>query len=127
MPIWQHRITSFRSLNWAPACLLALVCGGVATAAEFAFSPLIGTSVPFAAYFPAVVAAALLGGAIAGTLTVLIAVVVVWWAFIPPYYEFGMLDRLQSTNVALFALSAFATVWIAYRYRQAARHDTKHD
>jgi len=126
MPIWQHHISSFRSPHWAPDCLLALVCGAVATAAEFAFNSLIGPSVPFAAYFPAVVAAALLGGAIAGTLTILIAIVVVWWAFMPPYYEFAALDRLQSTNVALFALSAFATVWIAYRYRQAAREGTEH-
>jgi K+-sensing histidine kinase KdpD len=127
MPIWQHRISSFRLLDWAPDCLLALVCGAVATAAEFALSSLIGPNVPFAAYFPAVVAAALLGGAVAGTLTVLIAVVVVWWAFIPPYYEFSTLDRIQSANVALFVLSAFATVWIAYRYRQAARESTEHD
>jgi K+-sensing histidine kinase KdpD len=127
MPIWQHRTLSFGSLNWAPDCLLALVCGAVATVAEFAFSSLIGPSVPFAAYFPAVVAAALLGGAFAGTLTILISVVVVWWAFIPPYYEFSTLNRLQSANVALFALSAFATVWIAYRYRQAARERAEHD
>ena len=127
MPIWLQRTLSFRSLSWAPDCLLALVCGAVATAAEFVFSSLIGPSVPFAAYFPAVVAAALLGGAFAGTLTILISIVVVWWAFIPPYYEFSTLNRLQSANVVLFALSAFATVWIAYRYRQAARERAEHD
>jgi K+-sensing histidine kinase KdpD len=127
MPIWQRPTSLFRSLGWAPECLLALLCGAVATAAEFAFGSLIGPNVPFAAFFPAVVAAALLGGAIAGTLTILISIVVVWWAFIPPYYEFSTLDALQSAHVGLFALSAFATVWIAYRYRQATRQRAEHD
>lgn len=127
MPIGPNRTSSFRSLSWAPDCLLALLCGAVATALEFAFSSLTGPSVPFAAYFPAVVAAALLGGAVAGTLTILISIVVVWWAFIPPYYEFSMLTPLQSANVGLFALSAFATVWVSYRYRQAAGQRAEHD
>jgi len=127
MPISQHRKSTVRSLGWAPDCLLALVCVAIATAAEFVISSLTGPSVPFGAYFPAVVAAALFGGARAGTLTVLISIIVVWWAFIPPYYEFSTLDAHQSGTVALFTLSAFATVWFAYRYREAARQRTRQD
>jgi K+-sensing histidine kinase KdpD len=112
--------TSSSALKWAAACLLAVVCAGLATAAEFVFSFLFGPTLPFAAYLPAILVAALLGGALAGIFTVLISVVAVWWAFIPPFYQFGIPDAKQSVNVALFALSAFAAVWAAYRYRRTA-------
>ena len=119
MPFGQHG-TSSSALGWAAACLVAVACAGVATAAEFAFSFIFGPSLPFAAYLPAILVAALLGGALAGIFTVLISVAVVWWAFIPPFYEFSIPDGKQFMNVALFALSAFGAVWAAYRYRRTA-------
>jgi K+-sensing histidine kinase KdpD len=126
MPFWQQ-CTSSSARGWAAACVLAVVCAGIATAAEFAFSFLFGPTLPFAAYLPAILVAALLGGALAGTFTTLISVVVVWWVFIPPFYEFGILDAKQSVNVALFALSAFGIVWAAYRYRQTAAQPMQRD
>lgn len=104
-----------------------MACAGVATAAEFIFSAVVGPTLPFAAYFPAIVVAALLGGVAAGTLTILISVVVVWWAFMPPFYEFSILDAKQSANIALFSLSAFAMVWAAYRYRRTAGEPAERD
>lgn len=127
MSISSQRTATFRLLSWAPNLILALLCGGVATAVEFAFGALIGPTAPFVAYFPAVVAAALLGGAVAGTLTILISIAVVWWAFMAPYYEFNPLSAVQVTNIALFTVSAFATVWIVYRYRQATFQRPRHD
>jgi K+-sensing histidine kinase KdpD len=126
MPFWQHGTSSSR-LGWAAACLLAVVCAGVATAAEFAFSFVFGPILPFAAYLPAILVAALLGGALAGTFTVLISVAVVWWAFIPPFYAFTIPDAKQSVGVALFALSAFGAVWAAYRYRRMAAGPVERD
>jgi K+-sensing histidine kinase KdpD len=126
MPFWQ-RNTSSSAPGWLAACLLAVACAGVATAAEFAFSFVFGPTLPFAAYLPAILVAALLGGALAGILTILISVAVVWWAFIPPFYAFTMPDAKQLVSVALFALSAFGAVWAAYRYRRTAARPIERD
>ncbi len=121
MPFWLKSTSSAPPLGWASTCLLAVLCAGVATAAEFAFGMLV-PALPFAAYFPAVLVAALLGGVLAGTLTIVLSIIVVWWAFIPPYYKFTLLDASQSAQIALFALFAFVAVWGASRYRRTARH-----
>ena len=99
------------------ALALAVVCVGLATVARAVFGWLVGPTLPFTTYFPAILLAALAGGSLAGILTIALSVIVVWWAFTPPYFEFQALSLNQIANVALFAFSAGLIVWLAVVYR----------
>jgi two-component sensor histidine kinase len=108
-----------RSWPWAlvTALVLAIGCVGLASVARAAFGWLVGPTLPFATYFPAVLVAALFGGPPAGLLSVALSVLAVWWAFTPPYYEFAALTLPQIANITLFAFSAGLVVWLAVVYR----------
>jgi two-component sensor histidine kinase len=103
--------------GWPWAFVFAIVCVVLATVARAAFGWLIGPTLPFATYFPAVLVVALFGGSLAGILSVVLSVLSVWWAFTPPYYEFGALTLPQLANITLFAFSAGLIVWLAVVYR----------
>ena len=45
----------------------------------------------FAGFVPAILVASLLGGVPAGTFAAVITVPIVWWAFMPPHFEFNPL------------------------------------
>ena len=59
-------------VTWASSLLWALGITVVAVALRLALDPLLGAGVPFIAFFPAVLIAAVLGGALAGFLTLLL-------------------------------------------------------
>jgi two-component sensor histidine kinase len=99
------------------AVVLAVACVALASFARAAFGLAIGPTLPFATYFPAILVAALFGGSIAGIVSIALSVVVVWWAFTPPYYEFGALTVTQMANITLFSFSAGLIVWLAVVYR----------
>jgi two-component sensor histidine kinase len=115
---WLRRFTDHGSpLGWAGALGFALLCVGLATVARIGFGWLIGPTLPFTTYFPAILVVALFGGALAGILAIGLSVVVVWWAFTPPYYEFAPLTLPQLANIALFSFSAGLIVWLAVVHR----------
>ena len=82
-------------IGWLGASALAVFCVGLATLARIGFGLVFGPTLPFATYFPAIMVAALFGGAFAGILTIPLSVLVVWWAFTPPYYEWAPLTLLN--------------------------------
>jgi two-component sensor histidine kinase len=106
-----------RPLGGWRALALAVACVGLATVARGAFGWLVGPTLPFATYFPAILLAALSGGALAGIISILLSVLVVWWAFTPPYFQFQALSLNQLANVALFGFAAGLIVWLAAVYR----------
>jgi two-component sensor histidine kinase len=105
-------------LKWFPSLLLALFCVAVATGARLLLG-LIGPTLAFATFFPAVMVCALVGGRRAGLLSVLLSIVAVWWAFIDPYYSFGALNRVTLANFVVFSVSSLAIIWLALVHRQA--------
>jgi hypothetical protein len=48
-----------------------------------------GTTLYFVAFIPAILIVSLLGGAPAGTFAALLTIPIVWWAFMPPHFEFN--------------------------------------
>ena len=106
-----------RPLRGWRALALAVACIGLATVARGAFGWLVGPTLPFATYFPAILLTALSGGALAGIVSILLSVLVVWWAFMPPHFEFQALNLNQLANIALFGFSAGLMVWLAALYR----------
>lgn len=104
-------------LGWAWALVFAICCVGIATLARAGSGWLIGPTLPFATYFPAILVAALFGGAFAGIVSIPLSVLLVWWAFTPPFYEFAPLTLTQMANITLFSFSAGLIVWLAAMYR----------
>jgi K+-sensing histidine kinase KdpD len=78
-----------------------------------------GTSLTFATFFPAILVASLLAGAPAGILTAVLTVPIVWWAFMPPYFEFNPLTPADYNSFVLFVLSSSLVIWISHLYREA--------
>lgn len=99
---------------------LCLACVGTATLARVA-TGLIGPTLPFATFFPAVLVSALFGGWLGGLLAIPLSVIAVWYAFVPPAFEFGPLRAVNYANFSLFALSSLVVVWLANIYRRNLR------
>src|SRR5262245_37587760 len=81
------------------------ILGGVllATLARWGIGGLVDDRTPFTTYYPAVVAATLLGGFWLGTFTIVLSAVVAWWIFMPPALG-AALDESQITAIVAFVL-----------------------
>lgn len=104
--------------NSLAAYAFALACVSAALLVRALFGLAGGTVLLYATYYPAILLASLAGGAGAGIFATLISLAIVLWAFTTPV-------AIQAVNIALFLLSAGATIVVAELYRGATRrlHD----
>jgi hypothetical protein len=79
------------------------------------------SAVPFATYFPAVLAATLIGGRTAGAVATLLSAVVSWYAFIPPRFVWTVITRPEAVSLILFVFASSTIIWIADQYRRVLR------
>ncbi len=77
----------------------------------------LGVRAVFPSFYPAVMLASLLAGAPAGIGVLMGAVLVVWWAYLPPYYQFNHLTGAEAADFLLFAASSGCIVLLSYLYR----------
>ena len=103
------------SLSAFAVALSAVVVA--ATMQEIAVS--LGTSLRFAAFIPAILVAGLLGGVPAGAFAVLVTIPIVWWAFMPPHFEFNPLTKADYDRFAMFLLWSSLAVYFSHLYREA--------
>ena len=116
--VWWRRISYRRvELGWFGAIVFAAACVLAAALARVLLG-LVGSTLPFATFFPAVLVAALFGGRVAGLISIPMSVIVVWWAFVEPYYEFNKITPVQAANFLLFTLSSLLVVALAVAHRQ---------
>ena len=73
----------------------------------------------FFAFIPAIAVASLLGGAPAGTFAALLTIPVVWWAFMPPHFEFNPLTAADYDRFAVFLLISALMICFSHLYREA--------
>ena len=78
-----------------------------------------GTTPYFAGFVPAILVASLLGGAPAGTFAALITIPIVWWAFMPPHFEFNPLTAAEYDSFAVFVLVSSLAICFAHLFREA--------
>ena len=77
---------------WSLAALLVAVAAlGAAIALRVVLAEF-GLSLYFATFLPAILLTALLAGVPAAAFTSVSSVIIVWWAFIPPVFEFSVAD-----------------------------------
>ncbi|UPK31451.1 DUF4118 domain-containing protein [Bradyrhizobium sp. 195] len=73
----------------------------------------LGLELAFAAFFPAVLVSVFLGGKPAGTFAAVLTLPLVWWAFLPPAFEFSPLGPAAYEDIKLFFLGSVLLVYFA--------------
>jgi K+-sensing histidine kinase KdpD len=78
-----------------------------------------GTTPYFASFVPAILLASLLGGAPAGTFAAALSIPIIWWAFMPPHFEFNPLTAAEYDSFAVFVLVSSLAICFAHLFREA--------
>jgi hypothetical protein len=106
---------------WSLSALLVAIAGlAVAVALRVALAEF-GWPLYFSTFIPVILVTTLLAGVPAGAFTALSAVVIVWWAFMPPVFEFSPLDRDDIDRFQLFLLGVSVVIWFSHLCRVIAR------
>jgi H+/Cl- antiporter ClcA len=104
---------------WSPSAFFAalLAVAFAATMQEVFLS--FGAKLYFAAFFPAILTASLLAGAPAGIFAAVVSIPVVWWAFMPPHFEFNPLTPADYDRFTVFALCSSLVIAFCHLWREA--------
>jgi len=106
---------------WSPQALLVALAGlAVAIALRAALAEF-GLPLYFSTFIPVIVAISLIAGAPAGAFTALATVAIVWWAFLPPVFEFSQLDHDDVDRFQLFLLAVSVLIWFSHLCRIIVR------
>jgi len=101
--------------------LFALVLVALAFAVRVALGWL-GATLNYVPHYPAILFIAFIAGPQAAAAAVGVIVIVVWWAFLPPQFEFNTLSAADAANMVVFLGSSALMIWLAQRYgRTVAR------
>jgi hypothetical protein len=100
----------------AAAFGIALTSVAAATLLRFA-GGWASTDLRFAIYLPAILVTGLLAGAPAAIGAAIASVLIIFWAFMPPYFEWKWPSEIEQMNVLLNAAPYFITVYLAYLCR----------
>ncbi|TQF26370.1 hypothetical protein UNPF46_34335 [Bradyrhizobium sp. UNPF46] len=73
----------------------------------------LGAKFYFAAFLPGLFLLGLVAGAPAAVFAALFTVPLVWWAFIPPFFEFSALSSTNADSINLFCLLAVLLIGLA--------------
>ena len=104
---------------WSPqAFLVALLMIALAASVQEMFT-ILGTRLYFASFFPAILLASLVAGAPAGIFATALSIPIVWWAFMPPHFEFQPLGSDDYHRFAMFALGSALMISFGNLYREA--------
>ena len=99
------------------AVVIGIVAALAAALVRAVLYRLVGTGIPFLTFFPAVIAAALWGGSIGGTVAAVLSILVApIWMFSGGWNE---IDSVSWFNVVFFALTCALIIW-AVRHAHAA-------
>jgi two-component sensor histidine kinase len=114
---WQSRIQPGSADAYAFATFLVVIASlvrwGLGLVAEDVQA--------FPTYYPAVLFAAIVGGAGAGTFAALLGGFIGWWAFLPPSFTFLPLTAGRAISIVSYVLSTSLIVWAADHYRRLAK------
>lgn len=73
----------------------------------------LGAKLYFAAFLPGLFVLGLVAGAPAAAFAALLTIPLVWWAFIPPFFEFNSLTSANTDSINLFCLLAVLLIGLA--------------
>lgn len=78
----------------------------------------------FTTFYPAVLFAALVGGAGPGIFATLLGGLICWWAFLSPYRQLLPLDLANTINLLTYLVASAVIVWATDHYRSLTKRLT---
>lgn len=109
-------IPQMRPWSWQ-AFLLGLAVVTASAALQGACVAL-GARLYFAAFLPSIFLVGILAGAPAAVFAILLSIPLVWWAFMPPFFEFNQLTSTYTDSINLFLLFSVLLTGLADLCRQ---------
>ncbi|MCP3374244.1 DUF4118 domain-containing protein [Bradyrhizobium cajani] len=100
-----------RPWSWQ-AFLLGFVVVAVSAALQ-GICVAFGAKFYFAAFLPGLFVLGLVAGAPAAAFAALLTIPLVWWAFMPPFFEFNSLTSANADSINLFCLLAVLLIGLA--------------
>lgn len=100
-----------RPWSWQ-AFLLGFVVVAVSAALQGVCVAL-GAKLYFAAFLPSLFVLGIVAGAPAAVFAALLTIPLVWWAFMPPFFEFTALSSANADSINLFCLLALLLIGLA--------------
>jgi K+-sensing histidine kinase KdpD len=94
----------------------AFLLGFIVVAASAALQGVcvvLGAQLYFAAFLPSLFVLGIVAGAPAAVFAAVLTVPLVWWAFIPPFFEFTPLSSAGADSINLFCLLAVLLIGLA--------------
>jgi hypothetical protein len=73
----------------------------------------LGAKLYFAAFLPSLFVLGFVAGAPAAAFAALLTIPLVWWAFIPPFFQFTPLSSANADSINLFCLLAVLLIGLA--------------
>jgi K+-sensing histidine kinase KdpD len=104
---------------WSPATFAAAGAAVVFAASLQELVTTFGITPYFAGFIPAILIVSLLGGAPAGIFAALLTIPVVWWAFMPPHFEFNPLTSDDYDSFATFVLVSSLVICFSHLCQEA--------
>ena len=105
--------TLLRLWRWSVGAIPLGVSAVVASAVVQSLLVASGAQLYFATFLPAVFLAGLLAGPSAAALVILLTVPLVWWAFMPPYFEFNPLLASHIDAIMMFLFLGLMLIFFA--------------
>jgi K+-sensing histidine kinase KdpD len=116
----RHRTDYLLRLQpWSPVTFAAAGAAVVFAATLQEVVATFGITPYFAGFIPAILVVSLLGGAPAGTFAAVLTIPVVWWAFMPPHFEFNPLTADDYDSFATFVLVSSLVICFSHLCREA--------
>jgi K+-sensing histidine kinase KdpD len=78
----------------------------------------LGLKLYFAAFLPSIFIVGILAGAPAAVFAILLSIPLVWWAFMPPFFQFTQLTSTYADSINLFLLFSVLLTGLADLCRQ---------
>jgi hypothetical protein len=100
-----------RPWSWQ-AFLLGFVVVGVSALLQ-GICVALGAKLYFAAFLPSLFVLGFVAGAPAAAFAALLTIPLVWWAFIPPFFQFTPLSSANADSINLFCLLAVLLIGLA--------------
>jgi hypothetical protein len=100
-----------RPWSWQ-AFLLGFVFVGVSAVLQ-GICVALGAKLYFAAFLPSLFVLGFVAGAPAAAFAALLTIPLVWWAFIPPFFQFTPLSSANADSINLFCLLAVLLIGLA--------------
>lgn len=95
-----------------------LVAVAIAAISRIILTPLIGTRVPYATFYAAIIFSSLFGGYIVGIITLILSsIVVVLW--INPFFSAESFNQVEFVGLLLFISVSSIIIWLGERVRRA--------